>query len=152
MSAGSRMSTRASASRPSHRTRISGTSSTIGTPSPTPRIAAASVHDEGRALDLASHPQLVPGHQLVAHDADRGGDHPEREMRGAAVGHELVVGLPPGEEGASPDRSHDEDPRKVLRPAVAVGVAAGGPLPGGPEPEVDADGGEDVTEVVQRVG
>ncbi len=111
-----------------------------------------SVGHEGGRTDVAADPDAVPGHELVAREADDAG-HQDR----GDVGHHLRVdepvdGLPAGDERREGDHDQHEEPREVLRASVAEGVAPGGRPRADDEGDPQRDGRQGIAEVVDGIG
>ncbi|VXB96120.1 hypothetical protein ARTHRO9AX_200018 [Arthrobacter sp. 9AX] len=107
---------------------------------------------QGCGADPAAYPDAVNGHRLVAGEADQArGEYPPQIGERLGV-QEAVDRLPCGNDGRECHDPHDEQPRKVLRPAEAVGVAAGGGAAAQDEGDPQRHGGEGVGEVVDGVG
>ena len=109
------------------------------------------VGDQRRRVDAPAHDELVPGHDLVADDAEcRAGDA-GADVGRVAVLDQLADALEPGERGAGPDHHGDPDPGQVLGPFQAVGVPLGRRPARQPEAQEHHGAGRDVGQVVDRV-
>src|SRR4051794_39539305 len=92
-----------------------------------------SVGDQGGRADLAADVDAVARDQLVAEAADARCEGDRPEMVHVLVVDESTYRLVRRQSAGGRDEQHDDDAGEVLRPAVPVGVAAGGPAPAPPQ-------------------
>jgi hypothetical protein len=109
------------------------------------------VSDQGGRADLPADPDPVAGDQLVAREADHGGDSHRGQIthrvRMREPGHSRVG----GQRGRRGNDQDDDHAGQVLGPAIPVGVAAGRRPPADDERDRQRHRGQRVGGVVQRV-